>query len=129
MILVDSSVWIDHLRGNLTREVRILRDPALDEEFCIGDLILLELLQGARDELHAKQIAAALSRLPCENLLDTDIAASAARNYRHLRSLGHTIRKTADLIIGTFCLHRSIALLQADRDFEPMRRHLGLRVV
>lgn len=129
MILVDSSVWIDHFRGNLTREVRILRDPALDVEFCLGDLILLELLQGARDERHAAQISGALSRLPSENLLDTDIATAAARHYRHLRSLGITLRKTADLIIGSFCIQRGVPLLHADRDFEPMQRHLGLRVV
>jgi predicted nucleic acid-binding protein len=129
LILVDSSVWIDHFRGNLTREVRILRDPALDVEFCLGDLILLELLQGVRDERHAAQIADTLSCLPSENLLDTDIATAAARHYRHLRSLGITLRKTADLIIGSFCIQRGVPLLHADRDFEPMQRHLGLRVV
>ena len=129
MILVDSSVWIDHLRNNPTREVRILRNPDRDEDFCLGDLILLELLQGARDEEHAGRISRGLSRLPIANLLDADIAKAAARNYRHLRGLGITLRKTADLIIGTFCIERRLQLLHADRDFDPMTRHLGLRAV
>jgi predicted nucleic acid-binding protein len=129
VILVDSSVWIDHLRNNLTREVKILRDAEHDEEFCIGDLILLELLQGARDEHHAGRICQGLSRLPMANLLDAGIATAAGRNYRHLRGLGITIRKTADLIIGTFCIERHLVLLHADGDFDPMTCHLGLRCV
>jgi hypothetical protein len=32
------------------------------------------------------------------------LAAKAARNYRRLRELGITIRKTADIIIGAFCI-------------------------
>ena len=50
----------------------------------------------------------------------------AATNHRRLRALGVTIRKTVDLVIGTFCIERGHTLLHADRDFEPMQRHLGL---
>jgi predicted nucleic acid-binding protein len=59
-------------------------------------------------------------------LLDDELATSAARNYRLLRSRGVTIRKTADLIIGTFCMERGHRLLHDDRDFAPMVEHLGL---
>ncbi len=48
-------------------------------------------------------------------------------NYRLLRARGITIRKTIDLIIGTFCIERGHSLLHSDRDFEPMERLLGLR--
>jgi len=63
------------------------------------------------------------------SLLDADLATSAARNYRKLRQLGITIRKTADLIIGTFCIERRHTLLHDDHDFTPMEEHLGLKVV
>jgi predicted nucleic acid-binding protein len=59
-------------------------------------------------------------------LLDPDLASLAAANYRKLRSLGVTVRKTADLIIGTYCIEHGQVLLHDDREFEPMRRHLGL---
>ena len=61
-------------------------------------------------------------------MLDGRLASAAARNYRRLRALGITVRKTADIIIGTFCIERGHALLHDDRDFAPMETHLGLMV-
>ena len=56
MILVDSSVWIAHLRGQRTPATAKLEAAAAREPILIGDLILLEILQGARDEAHAARI-------------------------------------------------------------------------
>ncbi len=105
-------------------EAASAREPLL-----IGDLILLEILQGARDEAHAQRIERGLRRYAIAPLLDADLAPRAARNYRTLRVLGVTIRKTADLIIGRFCIEHGHALLHDDRDFAPMEQRLGLRVV
>lgn len=129
MILVDSSVWIAHLRGRNTAETRKLEDAAAREPLLVGDLILLEVLQGARDEAAAARIERALREYAVVPMLTPDLAVKAAKNYRKLRALGITLRKTADLIIGTFCIEHRHALLHADRDFEPMREHLGLKVV
>ena len=71
-------------------------------------------------------VSSALLDYPVVSLLDPDLALRAATNHRRLRALGVTIRKTADLVIGTFCIERGHTLLHADRDFEPMQRHLGL---
>jgi len=62
-------------------------------------------------------------------MLDLQLAIQAARNYRLLRGRGITIRKTIDMVIATFCLAGGHMLLHADRDFDPMETHLGLRVV
>ena len=62
-------------------------------------------------------------------MLDDAIAVQAARNYRVLRTRGVTVRRTIDMIIGTFCISGGHALLHDDRDFEPMVAHLGLRMV
>jgi predicted nucleic acid-binding protein len=128
MILVDSSVWIAHLRGHQTPATAKLEAAASREPLLIGDLILLEVLQGARDESHAARIERGLRRYALVPLLDSDLAPRAARNYRKLRELGITIRKTADIIIGTFCIERRHSLLHDDRDFAPMEEHLGLMV-
>ena len=68
-------------------------------------------------------ICAHLTSVP---MLGDIIAAQAARNYRTLRAKGITIRKTPDLIIGTYCIKHHHILLYDDRDFDPMREHLGL---
>ncbi|WP_421996558.1 type II toxin-antitoxin system VapC family toxin [Reyranella sp.] len=129
MILVDSSIWIAHLRGKATAGTRTLEAAAAREPLLVGDLILLEVLQGARDDGQAARIERALREYAVVPLLDDRLAVQAARNYRRLRDLGMTVRKTADLIIGTFCIEHGHALLHDDRDFEPMETHLGLRTV
>ncbi len=129
MIVVDSSVWIANLRGLDTPTVRKLR-AAVDDggDILIGDLILLEVLQGARDEAHADRIERNMRRYPVASMLDGNLAAQAARNHRSLRARGITVRKTIDMIIGTFCIGGSHVLLHDDRDFGPIADHLGLLV-
>jgi predicted nucleic acid-binding protein len=95
----------------------------------VGDLILLEVLQGARDEIHATRIERALRRYAVVAMMDSKLASAAAQNYRALRHRGITIRKTVDLIIGTFCIEHGHALLHDDRGMTPMQAHLGLKVV
>jgi predicted nucleic acid-binding protein len=126
VILVDSSVWIAHLHGSSTVATAKLEAVAGREPILVGDLILLEVLQGARDEAHAAHIERGLRRFDVVPLLDADLAPRAARNYRKLRDLGVTIRKTADIVIGTFCIERRCSLLHDDRDFAAMEQHLGL---
>ena len=131
MIVVDSSVWIAHLRGEASPATRMLHAIIADhdDQILIGDLTLFEVLQGARDEAHAVQIERALRLFPVVSMLDVGLAIEAARNYRLLRERGITIRTTIDMIIGTFCLSFGHALLHNDRDFEPMVAQIGLRIV
>ncbi len=129
MTVVDSSVWIANLRGLETGPVRRLRALAEDgDAILIGDLILLEVLQGARNDAHAARIERSLRRYPVAPMLDAGLAIRAAANYRALRARGITIRKTVDMIIGTFCMVTGHALLHDDRDFDPMAQHLGLQI-
>jgi predicted nucleic acid-binding protein len=127
-MLVDSSVWIAQLRGHRTQATAKLEAAAGREPLLIGDLILLEVLQGARNEEHAARIEKALRQHGVVSLLNAELAVRAAHNYRKLRGLGITIRKTADMIIGTFCIEHKHVLLHDDRDFAPMETHLGLMV-
>lgn len=126
MILADSSVWIAHFRGQATQSVAKLDALIESPDLLLGDLVLLELLQGARDDRHASAIETRLHTFPLVSMLDPAIARAGARNYRRLRALGVTVRKTTDLIVATFCIERGHALLHADRNFAPFAEHLGL---
>lgn len=128
MIVVDSSVWIANLRGEAGRAVDRLRSLSDTGEILVGDLILLEVLQGARDDRHAARIERGLRQFEIAAMLTEAIATKAAWNYRELRRRGTTVRKTIDTIIATFCIEGGHALLHDDRDFEPFAEHLGLRV-
>ena len=131
MIMVDSSVWIDHFNGVITRPVEILREGLANgtQEFVIGDLILLEVLRGFRNDRDYFDAYDALRVLGCFDLAGKRLAVVAAQHYRALRKRGITIRKSADVLIATFCIEQQIPLLHNDRDFEPFAQHMGLQIV
>jgi predicted nucleic acid-binding protein len=128
-IVVDSSVWIGDLRNEDTQAVRKLRllDPTLSR-IVVPDLVLLEVLRGARDEALASRIERDLSSFAIVHIGGQFLATTAARYYRQLRGLGVTIRSSIDMLIGAYCIHNRASLLHQDRgDFLPMEKHLGLR--
>lgn len=128
MIVVDTSVWIAHFRNEPSASVATLR--ALDpNDIVVSDLILLECLQGARDDKHAARIEAALGAFKIEAALDGTIAVRSAQHYRTLRTAGVTPRSTIDVMIATFCIHHSYRLLHQDRDFDAMAAHIALHVI
>ncbi len=127
-MIVDSSVLIAELRGQDTDAVRAFRAAVVQQRVLLGDLILLEVLQGARNERHANLLQGKLGQFPTVEMLNRTVAIEAARNFRILRAHGITVRKTIDLIIATYCILHGHALLHQDRDFAPMAEHLGLRL-
>jgi predicted nucleic acid-binding protein len=126
VIVVDSSVWIDFLKGRSIPHVGRLRALLGTSEIIVGDLMLCEVLQGLADERQAREVEALLRRFEIVAMAGDGIAVVAARNFRFLRGHGITIRKTIDLLIGTWCIEHRRPLLHNDSDFVPMARHLGL---
>ena len=126
MILVDSSVWIDWFNNNdtlQTRRLRLLTDSSI---LLVGDLILAEVLQGFRQQRDFENARIKLFGLEQIDIGGHVVAEQAARNYRRLREMGLTVRKTIDALIATRCIMNGIPLLYSDRDFDPFVEHLGL---
>ncbi|GHT76052.1 ribonuclease VapC [Spirochaetia bacterium] len=100
MIVADTSVWIDYWNGESTSQAALFGKYMLS-----GEVQPYRRFSGKR------------------------LAYQSAENYRLLRKKGITIRKTVDVIIGTFCIENGLPLLHDDRDFDPMEMYLGLKVV
>lgn len=129
MVIVDSTVWIDYLRGAENPETRWLDRELQRKRLGLTDLILCEVLQGIRGQ---KQFATVQSELLRFHVFETggsELAIAAAQNYRELRERGYTVHKTIDCVIATFCLRARHELLHRDRDFDCFEKVLGLRVV
>jgi predicted nucleic acid-binding protein len=127
VILVDSSVWIDFFRGVATPEAEKLDSLLGAELVATGDLILAEVLQGFTHDRDFNQARKLLTSLVIVDLAGQAVAIRAAANFRALRSLGISVRKTIDTLIATHCIEHRLALLYSDRDFDPFVEHLGLR--
>ena len=129
MILVDSSVWIDYFNGVETRQTDRLDELLGSDLLLTGDIILAEVLQGFHNDRDFRRAKRALDGLEFRVMLGRDIALKSAANTRALRAQGVTVRKTIDMLIATFCIENDHELLHADRDFDPIEEHLGLRTV
>jgi len=126
LILVDSSVWIDYFLGNASEQTDVLHDTLGVRPVAIGDLILTEVLQGFRRDKDYETAKALFDDLTVFPLLGKAMALKSADNFRALRKKGITVRKTADVIIASFCIDRRLPLLFSDKDFKPFVKHLGL---
>lgn len=129
MILVDTSVWVDYLNGKASWYTDRLDQGIIESNVLMGDLILLEILQGIRNDQQFSRVKSNLLLLDQVNLLSIEVATVAATNYRRLRKKGITIRKTNDVIIATFCMMTDTPLLYQDRGFQPFASHLGLKTI
>ena len=127
MILVDSSVWIDYFRGTATPQTDRLDRLLGEEPVAVGDLILTEVLQGFTTDRAFNDARKLLTALDVVLLGGEDVAIRAAVNFRALRELGITVRKTIDAVIATRCILSGYILLHSDRDFDVFEKHLGLR--
>lgn len=129
MVIVDTTVWIDYLRGADNPETRWLDRELQKQRLGLTDLILCEVLQGIRDQSTFTRVQAELLKFQVFQTGGAGLAVAAAQNYRNLRHHGYTVRKTIDSLIATFCLQAKHELLHRDHDFDPFEKLLGLRVV
>ena len=129
MVIVDTTVWIDYLQGTRNPESDWLNAELDRQRLALTDIILCEVLQGVRNEAAAKDVEGQLLKLKVFETGSVALARDAARNYRVLRGRGHTVRKTIDCLIATFCLREHHSLLHRDRDFDPFEELLDLLVI
>jgi len=129
MTLVDSSDWIDYFNGKTTPQTRFLRDILDRDEILVGDLILCEVLQGFRHDNHVAAARELMLGFHYRDIVDREVALRAAGIYRALRSQGVRVRKTIDVLIGSFCIANGVHLLHDDRDFDVLEERAGLSVV
>jgi predicted nucleic acid-binding protein len=128
MIVVDTSVWIDFFNGRRTAETDALTELLGERPVVVGDLTMTEVLSGFRQDADFRRAKSLLQTCEFRVMVGKEVALEAASNYRRLRSRGITVRKTIDVLIGTFCILNRLPLLHSDRDFDALEEHLGLVV-
>ena len=129
MVLADSSVWIDYFGNVISAKVERLDGLVGRKQVLTGDLVLAEVLQGVRSDREFRIVRDALLTLDVVQLTSPALAVNSAHNYRVLRRLGITVRKTIDCLIATWCIEHGVPLLYTDRDYDPFVEHLGLQAL
>lgn len=100
-------------------------DDLLGAELSICDAISMEVLAGARDEQHLRQLRDLLARATLVPITAEDYDQAAAL-YRTCRGNGETVRKLIDCLIAAVAIRTNATLLHADADFAVLARHTPL---
>ncbi len=130
MIQVDTSVWIDLLRGIDTPESLMLqRLIADDEEISICELILTEILQGIKSDREFRNVKGYLLEFPVFRPTGIETYIRAAQIYRKCRKKGKTVRKTVDCIIAAICMENNLSILHRDNDFNIIAQCTSLNIL
>jgi hypothetical protein len=127
LIFVDSSVWVDYFNGIQSLETNKLDRLLGAEPVGLGDLVLIEVLQGFKHDRDYNTAKGLLTSLSIFELGGLEMAIKSASNFRLLRKKGMTIRKTIHVLIATYCIENDLSLLHSDKDFGPFHLHLKLR--
>jgi len=127
LIFVDSSVWVDYFNGIQSAETNYLDGLLGTEPVGLGDLVLIEVLQGFRRDRDYATAKGLLTSLAIFTLGGQGMAIKSADNFRLLRKKGITVRKTIDVLIATYCINKNLPLLHSDKDFDSFQKYLKLR--
>jgi len=128
-VIVDTSAWVEYLRGSGSTAHTRLRDAIeTDAPLATPAPVLMELLAGCSDEAAVLRIQRMLGRyeiLEVEGLTDFEDAAGI---YRACRAGGETVRSMVDCLIAAVALREGRPLLTVDRDFDVIARYAGLEL-
>lgn len=127
MILVDTSVLIDFLKGRTTAKTALSREILLrDVPFGFSAFTYQEVLQGSRDEAEYAHLEAYMSTQKIYCFPDeVSVYERAAKMYFDLRRKGVTVRSTIDVLIALTAIDNQLYLLHHDDgDFDLMARHV-----
>ncbi len=125
MILIDTSAWVEFLRDTGSR-VCLLVDELLSEEIATCDAVRMEVLAGARNEFHLRDLRRLMARAVILPTRPTHYE-EAASLYRHCRRQGETVRKLIDCLIASVAISEGVPILHRDVDFDILARHTGLQ--
>jgi predicted nucleic acid-binding protein len=129
LILVDTSAWVEYLRGTQSSVHQALRELIVrGKPLATTEVVVMEVLAGARDQGHLERLRRLLLRcqlLPARGVADYEQAAAL---FRQCRLKGETIRRLTDCLIATIAIRDGVEVLHADTDFQAIARHTALRV-
>ena len=128
MIVVDTSAWVELLRDTGHPAAVELESLLEGDEVAVTEIVVMELMAGARSLSHLRELRARVLAYPLLRLEGLADYEEAALIYRTCREAGETIRALTDCLIAVPAIRAGAAILHNDSDFEAIARRSGLRV-
>lgn len=121
VLLIDSSVWIEVLRGRLS-----LQDIPDQDPWATTEPVMLEVLAGA---LRFEEVSTRLHALPIRSVRPTTDYLNAAGLFRAARRQGQTIQSLTDCLIAAIAIRGGDTVVHRDADFEALTQVSDLRTI
>ncbi len=129
-MIVDTSAWVEFLRGTGSQADRMVSEALQDgRPISVAGVIVEEVLQGCRSETQAREVHRLLTGCRSVEPVYPETYAHAALLYRRCRRAGKTVRATIDCLIGALALEHELSVLTLDRDFDALSSVTGVRVL
>ncbi len=129
-MIVDTSVWIDFLNGQPSRQADLLAQAMAEgDTISLPGLVLTEILLGLKNDAQARRVESLLEAFDWVEGPSRHDHIEAARLYRQCRAKGITVRSTIDCLIAQLCIRDNLPLLAKDRDFTAMARVVYFTVI
>lgn len=126
LLLVDSSAWVEFLRGTGSRTDLRLREALRSGEVATTDAVMLEIVGGAKDIGQRDQLVGMLDGVEYIRQVPRTDVLDAAEIYRVCRRQGITVRSWLDCVIAAVAIRSAMPLLHADADFSRIAEHSDL---
>jgi predicted nucleic acid-binding protein len=127
-VIIDSSAWIDYIRGAETSVVPAVAQSLRDGRAATLDAVRLEMLAGTWRGVSADTLGALLDLCHQVPQLPREDVESAAELYRRCRANGETIRSLNDCLIAAIAIRTDLPVLHKDRDYDVLARYSELQV-
>lgn len=129
MIVADTSAWVEYLRRTESPvDLTLDRLIADDADLRTTEVVVMEVLAGARSPRHERELRLRLAPFPVLALRGMNSYDGAAATWRACRRGGRTIRSLLDCLVAQAAMEGDAAVLHDDRDFEAIAEHVPLRI-
>ncbi len=129
MIVIDTSAWVEYLRGTGSPAHLTLRRLLGEKtDLAVTEIVVMELLAGARSARHAEMLRETLLAFPVLSLQGLASYEAAATLYRSCRRAGKTVRRMTDCLIAVAAIEAGVPILHAGSDFDALAAHTDLKI-
>lgn len=120
-VLIDTSAWINYLRRDSKKDNKIIDDLLTGGQACLADIIIAELIQGAKSEKEISAIEEMEAALTVLRQSDGTWKKAGRLSY-NLKRKGTTIN-LSDCYIAVIAATNQCELLTHDQHFKIIAKH------
>jgi len=125
--LVDTTIWVNFFRGRNDSLKDRLGGLIADDRVCMTEIVIFEILRGARAQKEYNMLLKDFSALPALSL-DAKAWQISWETVFFCRQRGLNI-PALDTLIASIAIRHGVTLMHSDRHYDLLSRHTSLKAL